>query len=104
MAFWKLKTLALNGDTYYLPENDCYYGVYDKFMFSCFSKDNKCYIPSDELNEFKCISMSKSMYEGIQNNLIDFNASYSYKLHYNSNNKNVVDSITRYSIYPAPIS
>lgn len=98
MAFWKLKTLALNGDTYYLPENDCYYGVYDKFMFCCFSKDNKCYIPFDELNEFKCISMSKSMYEGIQNNLTDFNISYGYKLHYDFNYKIVSDAISRYSI------
>ena len=94
MAFWKLKALALNGETYYLPENNCYYGVYNNFMFSCFSEDNKCYIPF----EFKCISMSNTMYERIHNNLSGFNISYGYKLHYDFNYKNESDRTTRYSI------
>lgn len=98
IAFWKLEALALNGDTYYLPENECYYGVYDEFMFCCFSEDNKCYIPLDELNEFKCISMSKTMYEGIQDNLIGFNASFGHKLHYDFNYTFILTEKNRYSI------
>ena len=98
IAFWKLKALALNGETFYLPEEDCYYGVYHGFMFCCFSKDNKCYIPFDELNGFKCISMSKSMYEGIQDGVIGFNTSYGYKLHYDFSYKHTFYGENRYSI------
>lgn len=81
-AFWKLKALAMHGETYYLPETGCYYGVYDGFLFRYISKDGKCHLPAGELNQFRCIAMTEEMFQSIQDKLEGFQITTRYKLHY----------------------
>ena len=91
-AFWKLTTLAKEGQTYYLPEHDCYYAVYRNFLFAYISPDNRCHIPPDILNSFDCIQMSAYTFDTIKGKLVRFEPNYGYKLHYDySYNPQFVD-------------
>jgi len=99
-AFWKLETLARNGETCFLPENDCYYAVYENFMFCCFSNDGRCSIPKLELNNYSCISMTGKMFESVKSDINDFNVNYGYKLHYDFTREIKPNKQHKYSIVP----
>jgi len=32
LAYWKMKWLIEHGDTFYLPEHDCYYLIYNNHL------------------------------------------------------------------------
>ena len=87
-AFWKVQKLADEGETYYLPEYDTYYAVYNKFLFVCISPDRKCHIPTDELNSFDCIQIPADIFDSIKDKLVGFEPpSYSWRLKYDKDYK-----------------
>jgi len=82
-AFWKWQVLINESETYYLTEYDCYYAVYNKFLFLYISPDRKCHIPIDELNALDCIYLNTDIVDSIKDKLIGFEPpSYSWHLHY----------------------
>jgi len=77
-----MKWLIENGETFYLPEYDCYYMIRDKHLLVYHSPDGKMHLSLDELNGLDCISLPADLYDSIKEGLIGFNASYSWSLRY----------------------
>ena len=84
-AHWKMKWLIENGETFYLPEHDCYYMVRDKHLLVYYSLDNKMHIPANELNELSCISLPAPLFDSVKDSLSGFKASYDWNLRYDFN-------------------
>jgi GNAT superfamily N-acetyltransferase len=99
-AFWKLKELILYGNTYYLPENDTYYAVYNGLLFCCISNDGQCRISKEELNKLQCISLNATMFDKIKDYLVGYNVNYNYKLHYNYKYEFPFINTERYTVIP----
>ena len=81
-AYWKMKWLIENGETYYLPEYDCYYMIRNKHLLIYYSPDNKMHLSTDVLNGLDCISLPAVLYDSVKENLTGFNASYDWGLSY----------------------
>ena len=41
LAYWKIKHLIEDGETYYLPEFNCYYLIRNNHLLIYYSPDNK---------------------------------------------------------------
>ena len=76
LAYWKMKHLIEDGETFYLPEYDCYYMIRDKHLLIYCSPDNQMHLSTDELNSLDCISLPAPIYDSVKEHLIGFTASY----------------------------
>jgi ribosomal protein S18 acetylase RimI-like enzyme len=88
-SYWKTKYLIENGETFYLPEYECYYMIRDNHLLIYYSPDNKLHLSVEELNSLNCISLPANMYDPIKEHLRDFNASYYWNLRYDYNYQNM---------------
>ena len=84
-AYWKMKWLIENGETYYIPEHDCYYMIRNNHLLIYYSPDNQLHLSTQELNRLDCISLPAAMYDTVKANLAGFNHSYGWRLRYNFN-------------------
>ena len=84
-AYWKIKWLIENGETFYLPEHGCYYMIRDKHLLIYYSPDNQMHLSVDELSRLECISLPAVLYDSIKEKLVGFNASYDWGLSYDFN-------------------
>lgn len=83
LAYWKMKHLIEEGDTYFLPDHDCYYMIRDKHLLVYYSPDHELHISIDELNTLDCISLPAEMFDTIEDKLIGFRESRAWGLRYN---------------------
>jgi len=83
LAYWKMKRLIEEGDTYYLPEHNCYYMIRDKHLLVYHSPDHKLHISIDELNTLDCISLPAEMFDTIKDKLVGFRDNRAWGLRYN---------------------
>jgi len=81
-AYWKMKWLIENGDTFYLPEYGCYYMVRNKHLLVYYSPDGKLHLPMEELNSLDCISLPAALYDSVKEYLNGFTASYDWGLRF----------------------
>ncbi|MCL2285517.1 MAG: GNAT family N-acetyltransferase [Firmicutes bacterium] len=81
-AYWKVKYLIENGESFYLPQHDCCYTVYNNHLVVYHSPDNKMHIPADVLNSFDCISLPAHLYDSVKGQLTGFSPSYAWGLRY----------------------
>lgn len=81
-AYWKMKWLIENGETYHLPECDCYYMIRDKHLLMYIAPDNQMHLSADELNGLECISLPAALYDSVREHLTGFGASYYWGLKY----------------------
>lgn len=77
-----MKALAEKGECYYQPEYDSYYAVYQNMLFAYVSKDNKVHLSEKEINNFDCITLEKTLFDSIADEIQEFNINIGYKLHY----------------------
>ncbi|MCL2517998.1 MAG: GNAT family N-acetyltransferase [Oscillospiraceae bacterium] len=82
LAFWKMKWFIENGETFYLPEYDCWYMIRDNHLLVYYSPDNQIHLSIYELNALDCISLPAALYDSIKDRLIGFNAQYEWSLRY----------------------
>jgi len=81
-AYWKMKWLIENGETFYLPEHDCYYLIYNNHLLIYYSHDYQMHLPAEKLNQLDCISLPTKMYDSIKEDLVAFNANHGLGLRY----------------------
>lgn len=84
-AYWKMKWLIENGETFYIPEHDCYYMIRDNHLLIYYSPDNQMHLSTQELNALDCISLPVAMYDGIKEKLVGFSPAYGWGLRYDFN-------------------
>ena len=95
-AFWKMKYLIETGETFYLPEYDCYYMIRDNHLLVYYSPDGKMHLPLDELNGLDCISLPASTYDTVKADLEGFDAKYDWNLRYDFGYKPIKNNNNRY--------
>ena len=95
-AYWKMKWLIENGDTFYLPKHDCYYLIRDNHLLMYYSPDNRMHLSTQELNGLDCISLPTAMYDNIKESLEGFNPSHGWGLRYDFNYQPRVHISTQY--------
>jgi GNAT superfamily N-acetyltransferase len=83
LAYWKMKHLIEEGETYYLPEYSCYYMIRDKHLLVYYSPDHKLHISIDELNTLDCISLPAEIFDTIKDKLVGFCVKRAWGLRYN---------------------
>lgn len=83
LAYWKMKHLIESGETYYLPEYDCYYMIRDKHLLIYYSPDNLMHLGMDELNDLDAISLPANVFDSLKGQLAGFQESRSWNLRYN---------------------
>jgi len=84
-AYWKVKWCIENGETFCIPEYDCYYMIYNNHLLVYYSPDNQMHLSIDELNALDCITLSAALYDSVKDQLIGFNAQYDWGLRYDFN-------------------
>ena len=85
LAYWKMKHLIEDGETFYIEKYDCYYMIRDKHLLVYYSPDNKMHIDIDVLNDLNCISLPADMYDSIKSQLVGFDDSRNWGLRYDFN-------------------
>lgn len=83
LAYWKMKHLVESGETYYLPEHDCYYMIRDKHLLIYYSPDNLMHLGMDELNRLDAISLPAYVFDSLESRLVGFRESRGWNLRYN---------------------
>ena len=83
LAYWKMKHLIESGETYYLPEYDCYYMIRDNHLLIYYSPDNVTHISTDELNRLDAISLPANAFDAFKSQLVGFRESRGWNLRYN---------------------
>lgn len=82
LAYWKMKHLIEDGETYYLPEHNCYYLIRDKHLLVYHSPDQELHISIEELNSLDCISLPADMFDKIKDKLVGFHENRAWGLRY----------------------
>jgi len=82
-AFWKMKYLIENGESFFLSDYGCYYTIYNNHLVIYHSPDNKMHLSLDALNKLDCISIPANIFDIVKEHLTGFNPSYDWGLKYN---------------------
>ncbi len=83
LAYWKMKHLIESGETYYLPQYECYYMIRDKHLLVYYSPDNLMHISIEELNRLDAISLPANIFDSLKSQLSGFRESRNWNLKYN---------------------
>ena len=81
-AFWKMKYLIENGESFSLPDYGCYYTLYNNHLVFYHSPDKKMHLSPDKLNKLDCISIPAYLYDTVKEFLTGFNPTYDWGLKY----------------------